>query len=87
MLQCRNHHHGKSIAKRWIENGLWYGIQRCRKCDVWEKVEIDALNAAVHPTIKRTKIEDENVILASRRPRRFPKSAVDVKDKENGLTK
>jgi ssDNA-binding Zn-finger/Zn-ribbon topoisomerase 1 len=59
MLSCRNPNHGKSIVKRWTEDGRFYAIQRCRKCDVWERLEIDALEMAKKPSIKREMIQDE----------------------------
>jgi hypothetical protein len=58
MIQCRNFHHGKSIVKRWREDDQFFAIQRCRKCDVWERIQIDAFQNASVPEIKRTKIHE-----------------------------
>lgn len=51
--------HRFSIIKRWQDNGKFYVIQRCRKCDEWKKREIDCLQADIaHPTMT-TKVISE----------------------------
>ena len=43
--------HRYSIVKKWIEKDTFFVIQRCRKCDVWLKREVDALSYSKAPTL------------------------------------
>ena len=52
--------HKFTLPKRWVIDGIWYAIQRCRRCDVWKRVaiRIDAAASRLNP-LKQTQVIEE----------------------------
>lgn len=55
---CCNHRR-PSIIKRWVEDGIFYAIERCRRCDEWDRIEIRLIeeNGQLKTVMKRIKMQ------------------------------
>lgn len=50
--------HRWTVIKRWDESGIFYVIQRCRRCDTWKKRGVDALSDG-KPTVTTEMIDEQ----------------------------
>lgn len=67
-------HRRPSIVKRWVENGVFYAIERCRRCDNgWDRLEIRLVeeNGQLKTVMKRIKMQitvDNSEITSTQNP-------------------